>query len=88
MAKRTKSALKNARKSAKKRIANRAKKLRLKKAIKELRATKDPKAFQELYPKVQAIIDKTAKSGIIHKNKAARLKSRLAALLAKLTEKK
>ncbi|MCX7785670.1 MAG: 30S ribosomal protein S20 [candidate division WOR-3 bacterium] len=88
MAKRTKSALKSARKSDRKRIANRIKKLRLKKAIKELRATKDPKSFQELYPKVQAIIDKSAKSGIIHKNKASRLKSRLSALLSKITEKK
>ncbi len=88
MAKRTKSTLKNERKSAKRRITNRLKKLRLKKAIKDFRATKDPKALLELYPKVQAIIDKTAESGIIHKNKASRLKSRLMALIAKSTEKK
>ena len=37
-----------------------------------------------LYPKVQKMLDKLAKTNIIHKNKAANLKSKLAAHISKL----
>ena len=39
---------------------------------------------EAMYPKVQKILDKLAKRNIIHKNKAANLKSKLAAHIAKL----
>lgn len=46
-------------------------------AIRELRANNDKKAAGEELPKVASMIDKLAKRGIIHKNKAANLKSKL-----------
>ncbi len=36
------------------------------------------------YPKVQKLLDKLAKTKLIHKNKAANLKSKLCAHIAKL----
>ena len=37
-----------------------------------------------MYPGVQKMLDKLAKTNIIHKNKAANLKSKLAAYISKL----
>jgi len=47
-------------------------------AIRELRAVKEQKEAGKALPEVAAMIDKLAKKGIIHKNKAANLKSKLA----------
>jgi small subunit ribosomal protein S20 len=47
-------------------------------AIRDLRAVKENKAAGEQLPEVASMIDKLAKKGIIHKNKAANLKSKLA----------
>ena len=46
-------------------------------AIRDLRATTG-KEMGEKMPEVASMIDKLAKRGIIHKNKAANLKSKLA----------
>ena len=46
-------------------------------AIRELRANTDKKAATEQLPLTIAMVDKLAKKGIIHKNKAANLKSKL-----------
>lgn len=46
-------------------------------AIRELRANTDKKAAGESLPGVASMIDKLAKRGIIHKNKAANLKRKL-----------
>lgn len=46
-------------------------------AVRKLRATTDKEAALKLYPTVQKMLDKLAKTNIIHKNKAANLKSRL-----------
>ena len=46
-------------------------------AIRELRATTDKKGASEQLPLTIAMVDKLAKKGIIHKNKAANLKSKL-----------
>ena len=43
----------------------------------KLRATTDKEAALKLYPTVQKMLDKLAKTNIIHKNKAANLKSSL-----------
>jgi small subunit ribosomal protein S20 len=67
----TKSAIKTKRQSEKKRLQNLKKKRLLKEAIKKTKSEKD-------LAKAQSIIDKVAKTKYIHKNKAARLKSRLA----------
>ncbi len=47
-------------------------------AIKKLRNTKGKKEAEEIYPKVASMIDRLAKQRIIHQNKAANLKSKLA----------
>jgi small subunit ribosomal protein S20 len=46
-------------------------------AIKKLRSTKEKEAAAELLPKVSSMLDRLAKKNIIHKNKAANLKSSL-----------
>ncbi len=45
--------------------------------IKRLRNTKDKKEAQERLPKVTSMIDRLVRRNIIHKNKAANLKSSL-----------
>ncbi|MDF2189459.1 30S ribosomal protein S20 [Paraflavitalea sp. CAU 1676] len=46
-------------------------------AIRDLKALKTGKEAGEQLPDVASMIDKLAKRGIIHKNKAANLKSKL-----------
>ena len=46
-------------------------------AIRDLKATAEKKAYEESLPNVVSMIDKLAKRGTIHKNKAANLKSKL-----------
>lgn len=79
-------------KSAQKRIrSNDAKRLRNKyqhkttrNAVRKLRSLKDKKEATALLPTVVAMLDKLAKRNIIHKNKAANLKSGLAIAVNKL----
>ncbi len=80
----TKSAKKALRGSQKKRGFNNAKKEQVTKAIKQLKklvADKKIKEAQAFMPKVQKILDKSAKTGLIKSNKASRRKSRLSALI-------
>ena len=53
-------------------------------AIRAIRNTTDKGAAEANAPKVYAMIDKLAKVGIIHKNKAANLKSGIAVYINKL----
>ena len=53
-------------------------------AIRAIRNTTDKAAAQENAPKVYAMIDKLAKIGVIHKNKASNLKSGIAVYINKL----
>lgn len=53
-------------------------------AVRKLRATTDKAAAVELLPKVQKMLDKLAKNNIIHKNKAANIKSSVALHVNKL----
>ena len=53
-------------------------------AVRKLRATKDKDEAVKLYPAVQKLLDKLSKTNIIHKNKAANLKSSLALQVKKL----
>lgn len=76
----TKSAKKALRVADRKTSLNRYRKARLKDA---LRVTKDEQVNTAV-----SLIDKAAKWGIIHPNKAARLKSRLSKNFAGTTEKK
>ena len=47
-------------------------------AIRDIRGLKDEAVYNEKLPLTISMIDKLAKRGIIHKNKAANLKSKLA----------
>jgi len=82
--KRSLTVLKNARRSERRRKVNRGRKSRLKNTLKSIRSAKNKAEAQELLPKAQAIIDKSARKGIIHRNTAGRLKSNLARAAAKL----
>ena len=53
-------------------------------AVRKLRAMTNKDEAVALYPKVQKMLDKLAKTNIIHKNKAANLKSSLALHINKL----
>ena len=53
-------------------------------AMRDLRATTDATEAKENLPAVLSKIDKLAKKGVIHKNKAANLKSSLAKAIGKL----
>jgi small subunit ribosomal protein S20 len=73
-----KSALKRIRTSEKKRVHNRYYARTMRNMIRKFRALTEKKEANEQLPKVVSLIDKNAKRGIIHKNKAANLKSKLA----------
>ena len=53
-------------------------------AIRDLRAITDKKEGEKKYPEVVSMIDGLAKRNVIHKNKAANLKSKLAKHVASL----
>lgn len=73
-----KSALKRIRQDEKKRVHNKYYAKTTRNAIKALRNATDKAEAEKMYPGVVAMIDKLAKKNIIHKNKAANLKSKLA----------
>jgi small subunit ribosomal protein S20 len=78
------SADKRNRQSEKRRVHNKYYARTTRNAIKALRNTTDKTAAEALAPKVYAMIDKLAKISVIHKNKAANLKSGLAVYINKL----
>lgn len=53
-------------------------------AVRKLRAITDKEEALKLYPTLQKMLDKLAKTNIIHKNKAANLKSGLCKHIASL----
>jgi small subunit ribosomal protein S20 len=76
----TYSALKRVRQTERRTEFNRKNKAQLRHQIRAMRralASKDPKAAVGMLSKTFAIIDRSAKKGIIKKNTAARYKSRL-----------
>ncbi|HEX8559279.1 MAG TPA: 30S ribosomal protein S20 [Pyrinomonadaceae bacterium] len=75
-----KSAEKRVRQNEKRREINRGNRGRLRTGIKKLRAAMesgDAGATQELLPKTVSLIDKAVQKGVLHRNAAARYKSRL-----------
>lgn len=72
-----KSALKRIRQNEKRRLQNRYYKKTARTAIKNLRELKDQEEAKSFLPKVVSMIDRLAKKGNIHRNKAANLKSGL-----------
>ena len=79
-----KSSIKRIRQAEKRRLHNRYYAKTMRNDVRKLRATSDKAEAVALYPKVQKMLDKLAKVNIIHKNKAANLKSKLAAHIAKI----
>lgn len=73
-----KSSIKRIRQTAVRRLHNRYYAKTMRNALRDLRATTDKAAAEEQLPKVQRLLDKLAKSNIIHKNKVANLKSSVA----------
>ena len=53
-------------------------------AVRKLRSMTDKEEAVKLYPVVQKMLDKLAKTNFIHQNKAANLKSALCKLVATL----
>lgn len=79
-----KSALKRVRSDETKRLRNKYQHKTTRNAVRKLRATSDKKEAEKLLPSVMSMLDKLAKRNIIHKNKAANLKSGLQSLVNKL----
>ena len=79
-----KSALKRIRQNEVRRLRNRYYHKTARTALKVLRNEEDKAAATEQLPKVISLLDKLAKKNIIHKNKAANLKSKLTKHVNKL----
>ena len=78
------SALKRARQTEKRTIQNRANKSRFRTALRRFRAalqSGDATQSKSAFGETASLIDKAVKKGVIHKNTAARYKSRLSAKL-------
>ena len=69
---------KDVRQAAKRRDRNRYYGKTTRNAIRDIKELNDKSAYSDKLPDVSAMIDKLAKRGVIHKNKAANLKSKLA----------
>ncbi len=79
-----KSALKRIRQSEKRKLYNRYYSKTMRHALRDFRVLTDKKEAEERLPKMISCIDKLAQKGIIHKNKAANLKSKCAKKVATL----
>ena len=77
-----KSAEKRVRQNEKRRMINRAHRTKVRTYIKKLRAALDGgegEDIQKVLPETISVIDKSVQKGVLHKNAAARYKSRLTA---------
>ena len=79
-----KSSVKRIRQEKKRTLHNRYYAKTMRNAVRKLRAITDKEEALKLYPSVQKMLDKLAKTNIIHKNKASNLKSKLACHISKL----
>jgi small subunit ribosomal protein S20 len=79
-----KSALKRIRQTTTRTLRNKYQHKTTRNAIKALRASTEKKEATEMLPKVSGMLDKLAKKNIIHNNKAANLKSKLAKHVASI----
>ncbi len=80
-----KSALKRIRRNEAVRLRNRYQHKTVRNAVRKLRGLENKKEATEMLPNVISMIDKLAKKNIIHKNKAANLKSSLTKRVAALS---
>lgn len=72
-----KSAEKRIRSSESKRERNRYQAKTMRNALKDMRTTKNKEEAAKKLPEITSMLDKLAKKNVIHKNKAANLKSSL-----------
>ena len=72
------SAIKRIRQNEKRRLHNRYYARTMRNALKDFRSISVKKDAVDKFPKMVSLIDKLVKKNIIHKNKAANLKSKLA----------
>ncbi len=79
-----KSSLKRIRQTEKRKLHNRYYAKTARNAVRDLRATTNKEEAAAMLPKVSSMLDKLAKRNIIHRNKAANLKSKLAVYINKL----
>ncbi|WP_297802362.1 30S ribosomal protein S20 [uncultured Polaribacter sp.] len=79
-----KSALKRIRSNEAKRLRNKYQHKTTRNAVRDLRSSEDKKEAEGKLVKVISMLDKLAKTNIIHKNKAANLKSKLTKHVAAL----
>ncbi len=79
-----KSALKRIRSNEAKRLRNKYQHKTTRNAVRNLRSLEDKKEAEGELVKVISMLDKLAKTNIIHKNKAANLKSKLTKHVAAL----
>ncbi len=71
------SSKKRLRQAEKTRLRNRSVRSSLRTSLKKMLATNSKEEAEALINRTQSIIDKTAKKGVIHRNAAARYKSRV-----------
>ena len=74
---RHKSAQKRARQTIKRTERNKIKKVMIKSSVKNVMSQKDKSSAESELKKTVSLIDKAATKGVVHKNKAARTKSKL-----------
>ena len=79
-----KSSLKRIRQTEKRRLHNRYYAKSMRHEVRKFRTITDKSEAENQLPRMYKMIDKVAKRGIIHKNKAANLKSKLSKHTAKL----
>ncbi|NVJ89507.1 MAG: 30S ribosomal protein S20 [Flavobacteriaceae bacterium] len=79
-----KSALKRIRSNEAKRLRNKYQHKTTRNAVRDLRVIEDKKEAESKLSSVISMLDKLAKNNIIHKNKAANLKSKLVKHVAAL----
>ncbi len=79
-----KSALKRIRSNEVRRVRNRFQHKSTRNAIKKLRELTKKKEAEKMFPEVASMLDKLAKTNVIHSNKAANLKSGLVKHIATL----
>ena len=72
-----KSALKRIKQTETRRLLNKYKHKTARNAVRDLKKTTDKKEASKMLPRVSAMLDKLIKTNILHKNKAANLKSKL-----------
>lgn len=84
--KRSRSNIKRIRQNRRRYVENLNKKKKLKAALKDIRKSKTKADGLKKFSKVQSIIDKSVQDGIIKKNTAARMKSRLLVQISRIVK--